>query len=207
MAKWPRGKLVVGVMGCLLRKAILKVVCVGAAFACATNAHAQSVTIDVQGTLAAACELNIPTTSYNNLNITAAGSQVIPFSVDCNAPFAYALVSANGGLLNAAGLANVVPGSMQFTGNIPYKVTTNFTTDIGTFGDVSLDAATLSAANASPCIAATYSSTCPFAHSGSGAAAQGQSASITINWQQNTGAPLVAGTYSDTLTLTVRVRT
>lgn len=194
-------------MGQLLRKAILFSASLGAALCCAAApVYAQSVTIDVQGTLAASCELTVPVASYTNLNIVAAGSQAIPFTVDCNAPFAYSLVSTNGGLLNAPGLATVVQGSMPFTGKVPYKVTTNFATDAGNFGDTNLEASDLTTANAAPCVAVVYSATCPFTNSGTGAAAKGLAASMTLNWLAPTGPPLVAGTYSDTLTLTVRVR-
>jgi hypothetical protein len=130
----------------------------------------------------------------------------INFNVDCNAPFGYALVSGNGAFGRVGGALPLANGSLPFASAVAYNVTTNFTTDGASFGDAALLSSSLTAANASPCVAAAYLLSCPFANSGNAAAATGKAASLTIAWTPP-AMPLQAGTYQDTLTLTVRART
>lgn len=169
--------------------------------------QAQSVTLDIEGTLAASCSLGgMPSGEVALGDLKVAGSKVIPFTVDCNAPFGYALVSGSGAFSRVGGAASMAPGSKSFASAINYQVTTRFMTDAGSFGDNALPSSTLTATNAAPCVAATYLSSCPFTNSGVGAAAAGLPASLSIAWTPPSG-PLQAGTYQDTLTLTVRART
>lgn len=172
-----------------------------------SSAHAQTVTLDIQGNLTASCALTGgPNGTVILGDVSVAGSTSIALAVDCNAPFAYAVTSGSLGLGRVGGVGPMAPGSQPFTTTVPYSITTSFTTDVGTFGDTALPANTLTGANAAPCVAPTYSVACPFAHSGTGAAAAGLPASLTIAWTPPS-TPLQAGTYQDTLTLTVRART
>jgi spore coat protein U-like protein len=172
-----------------------------------SSVQAQTVTLDIQGTLEASCSLSgLPAGNLSLGDVNAAGSMPLNFSVDCNAPFAYALVSGNGALGRVGGVGPMAPGSLPIASSVPYTVTTNFTTDAGSFGDSALPASSLTVANAAPCIAATFSASCPFSNSGTGAAAAGLPASLSIAWTPP-AVPLQAGTYQDTLTLTVRART
>ena len=169
---------------------------------------AQSVTIDVEGTLQSACALtDLPGNfSLGNLVTEAGQEKTINFKVDCNAPFAYSIKSGNGALKRTLGSGDIVAGSLPFTTEVPYQITTNFTTDAAPFGDNGLVSTNLTAANEAPCVGAVYSASCPFANSGLGAAAVPKDASLKIKWDLPIGAPLIGGTFSDTLTLTVRVR-
>lgn len=121
-------------------------------------------------------------------------------------PFGYAITSQNLGLSYAAGQASAVSGSQTFDTKVPYTVSTLFQTDGTSFGNTNMAASDLTAANAAPCVAASYSSSCPFANSGSAAAASGKPAKLTLNWAGTGSNPLLAGTYKDTLTITVRVK-
>lgn len=169
---------------------------------------ADTITLNIEGSVATSCGMTIPNANVTNLDFTQSGGHTIPFIVDCNAPFAYALVSANGGFKNAIGAASVVQDSASFTSLIPYSVNTNFSVDTGgSFGNTGLISTNLTAANAAPCIATTFNEAgCPYANSGTAAAAAGLPASLSVFWQQTTAAPLVGGTFSDTLTLTVRIK-
>ena len=157
-----------------------------------------TVKLTVQGEITASCALS-GGSSMQLGDVTGAGSKSLTLNVACNAPFAYALISSNGGL-KSDGATQVVGGVFQTLQ--PYTVTTSFQTDQGAFGDTALPSATLTQQNADPCVAATFSATCPFANSGAGVALN-QNATVTVGWSAP-AAPLVAGGYSDTLTIVVR---
>ncbi len=175
----------------------------------AAPAAAQSVTLDVEGEIEASCELSGLAGSVSGLDFSVADSTTLDFTVDCNAPFAYALESGSQAFRTVAPFTlPPLPGSGTILESVPYTVTTSFLTDGGgSFGDVAIDSATLTSANAAPCTAATFSASCPFADSGTDIAANpaGNNASIEVSWDTPPD-PLLAGTYQDTLTLTVRVK-
>lgn len=178
-----------------------------ACFFCSIANAADTITVNIEGNVATSCGIIIASPNVTNLDFTQSGGHTIPFTVDCNAPFAYSLVSSNGGFKNAIGAANVVSTSATFTSLIPYTVNTNFSVDTGgTFGNTGLISTNLTAANAAPCDATAYNEAlCPYANSGAAAAA-GLPASLSVFWNQTTSAPLVGGTFSDTITLTVRIK-
>ena len=61
----------------------------------AAPAAAQSVTLDVEGEIEASCELSGLAGSVSGLDFSVADSTTLDFTVDCNAPFAYALESGS----------------------------------------------------------------------------------------------------------------
>lgn len=181
---------------------------IAACFLNAFSASAQSVELEVTGSIEASCALSGVTSSVTGLNFTSANSVTLDYTVDCNAPFAYAIESANQAFTRTSGDA-VVGGSSSFADTLPYNVTTSFTTDNGSFGDVSLSSSDLTAANTAPCVGASFDIACEatFSNSGTDVAANptGTNASLQVAWG-NSATPLLAGTYQDTLTLTVRVK-
>jgi hypothetical protein len=194
-------RIAFGALGCLLFGAL------GQSLFFVVPSNAQTVTLDVQGTLEASCALTgLPGGTVDLGDLSRAGSKPISFSVDCNAPFGYALVSGKGALGRVGSAGAIAAGSNAFGVSVPYVVTTTFATDQGTFGDTALAASTLTSIHAEPCLAPTFSTSCPFSHSGSGAAASGRPASLLVAWS-SPSIQLQAGTYTDTLTLTVRART
>ena len=148
---------------------------------------ADEVKITVEGSIVASCAINGMAASANLGNISQAGSLSVPFTIDCNAPFSYALKSANGGLKHQA----VAAAPSGFSVLLPYSVQTVIATNSG-------------AGINQTCTSANVKDgavTCPFANSGN-AVAINQPGSLGLSWSAS-GQPLVAGSYQDVLTLTV----
>jgi len=164
----------------------------------ASPAEAQ-VTITAQGQVPESCALTAPGPfALGNLSDTA--SRALAVNVNCNTPWTYSLVSANGALVAVAPPAQVAG---VFTTSLPYQVATLFSTDTGSFGDVAMASGALTAANAAGCVANAVTA-CPFADSGTDVSIAQTSGSLTVSWTAPAN-PLAAATYSDTLTLTVLV--
>lgn len=158
--------------------------CVGAALPVAPSHAGDLVTIEVTGEIEPKCRISAFANAIEFGQISASGTQAATFHVDCNSPFEYRLRSRNGALQNlehqehSAGFANRIPYSLEF--RLP--------TDGGLILE-RCDSATLS--DASP--------SCGGGNSGGGIAIS-QTASIAVSWVAPSH--LVAGTYSDFITLT-----
>ncbi|WP_439478382.1 hypothetical protein [Brevundimonas sp.] len=169
----------------------------GASVWVASPADAQ-VIIEATGHVPESCTLTAPGPfTLGDLSDTASRALVV--NVNCNTPWTYSLVSANGALVAETPPAQV---SGVFTTSLPYVVQTSFATDGAPFGDSGLNSAALTASNAATCVAYA-SASCPFADSGA-AVSIDKSGSLSVSWTTPIN-PLVAGTYTDTLTLTVLV--
>jgi hypothetical protein len=132
-----------------------------------------------------------------------AGSVAIPFRLDCNSNFAITVVSSNGGLQQqaAAAVAPSTAAAGGFAGRLDYDLAVQVDTDTGPV--------------ASHCAASALSSGggCAMAQAGAGGGlssdggvAIGRDGGLVLSWT----APaerLVAGRYSDTVTITVEART
>jgi len=160
---------------------------------------ADQVQITVQGEVEPACGLSGGSGSVQLGDISVAGERTLAFTVNCNAPFAYAVVSANGGLASQSG-TKIIGG--DFTTLKPYSVGARFQTDLGSFGDAARQSSALTAAAAAPCLATAFSASCPFTTSGNGVAIN-KTGELTLQWGA-AATPLLAGSFSDTITLTVR---
>jgi len=160
---------------------------------------ADQVQIAIEGRIEPACGLSGAGGSVDLGDISTAGERRLAFTVNCNAPFAYAVVSANGGLASQA-KARVLGG--EFTTLKPYSIGASFQTDLGSFGDAARESSTLTAAAAAPCLATAFSASCPFTTSGNGVAIN-KTGELTLEWDA-ASTPLLAGSFSDTITLTVR---
>jgi len=178
--------------------ALASIFCVAASGARAGDTGA----LTIKGTVTPSCGITGPGGTVNLGNVSAAGSHQFTMTVNCNAPFAYAAVSANGALVST-GAPSVVTGS--FNQSLPYTLTTDFTTDGADFGHSNVPSSALTDANAAPCLAATYDAAgCAtyFGDSGTTVAIN-KSATLTVRWS-NPANPLLAGSYTDTITITVR---
>ena len=115
----------------------------------AAPAAAQSVTLDVEGEIEASCTLSGLAGTVSGLDFSVADSTSLNFTVDCNAPFAYALESSNQAFRTVPPFSPLpLPGSGTFLESVPYTVTTSFQTDGGgSFGNVAIASATLTSAN------------------------------------------------------------
>jgi hypothetical protein len=146
------------------------------------------VTIEVVGEIDQKCRLNALPASIELGKISKSGTQFIPFHIDCNTPFEYSVRSRDGAFKNP----EVTAASIGFVGQIPYQLDLRIPTDGG------LILALCDSVNLSG-----LSPSCGHGNSGSSIAI-GQIASLTLSWA--VGAELVAGTYSDVVTLTFRPR-
>lgn len=172
---------------------------VGASVWVAGPADAQ-VTITAQGEVPQSCTMTAPGSLALGDLADTASVRTLAVNVNCNTPWTYSLVSANGALVAVAPPSQVAGA---FATSLGYRVVTLFSTDSGTFGDAAMASGSLTAANAAGCIA-NATTTCPFADSGADTSIAQTSGSLTLSLDTPTS-PLVAATYSDTLTLTVLV--
>ena len=171
-----------------------------AASVCGAGQAQAQVTITAQGEVPQSCTVTAPGALILGDLADDASARTQVLNVSCNAPWTYSLVSANGGLV-----ANAPPNQVAgvFTTTLTYQVTTLFSTDGGAFGDAALASRNLTAANAAGCVANSVVA-CPFASSGADASISQTAGSLAVSWS-TPAQPLVAATYSDTLTLTVLV--
>lgn len=153
---------------------------------------ADEVKINLEGTITPSCALSGVATSAALGNLAAAsGAPVtVAFTVDCNAPFKYALSSVNGALKHQT--IGSAPSGFEIVRE--YSVRTQIATNSGAGIDQTCTSASIK----------TGAVTCAFTNSGT-AVAIGKAGSLALSWTAG-GQPLVAGTYQDTLTLTVSVQ-
>ena len=146
------------------------------------------VTIEVVGEIQPKCRLSALPADIELGQISTSGSRFIPFQIDCNTPFEFSVRSRDGALKSLGSPEN----SVGFVSQIPYLLEIRVPTDEGLILD-QCDSASL--AGASP--------SCGHGNSGF-ATAIDQTASLKISWA--VGAELIAGTYSDVLTVTFQPR-
>lgn len=142
-------------------------------------------------------DAGVPTGSFNQSDFDATGfSHDFTFTLDCTGPARVAVMSSNGGLLTSGTVAN------GYTTTAPYDVALHLVANDGaTTADASCPAATL-----------TSGSSCSFV----GPASTSVGLRLTAPSTNQTGsylrvsapayagaAQLVAGTYADTLTVTL----
>jgi hypothetical protein len=151
--------------------------------------HAEDlVTIEVVGEIDPKCRLSALPTGIELGQISASGTRSIPFQIDCNTPFEFSVRSRDGALKNPGTPEN----SIGFLNQIPYALEVRIPTDEGLILD-QCDSGILSEASPS----------CGHGNSGF-ATAIDQTASLIVTWAVS--AELVAGTYSDVLTVTFQPR-
>jgi hypothetical protein len=166
---------------------------------CAVPAAAGDTgTLTITGTITKSCALTGPGGTVDLGDVSVAGSKDIIVQVDCNTPFAYAVVSANHAL-TTSGQA-IVGGT--FDQSLPYALSTDFQTSGSNFGDSDIASASMTDAAAAPCLAGTFDPGCPYTTSGTTVSIN-KNATLTVSWSASVH-PLVAGTFTDTITLTVR---
>jgi hypothetical protein len=159
---------------------------------CASPAPAQVVSVTANWTVASSC--SIAGASISGANLAASGSQSASSTVNCNSGFKINATSAKGALKSTT----VAP--TNFSNVLPYTLTVAVPVD-GT------PASTPSASCASSLLMS--GSGCTLAPSGAGLSsggrtAMGQTATLTVAWTIPTlPTRLIAGSYSDTITLSI----
>lgn len=154
-----------------------------------TSALADTVVIQAKGTVPGSCAVAL-TTNFGAANFATAGTSTATAEVNCNTGFAIKATSQNGRV------QNVKPATAGFDNKHPYSLSLSLPLDQG--GSLSDSCA------ASAMVAGQTG--CPMAI-GSGLASNGktaifQTATLTASWQAP-ATPLLAGTYSDTITISV----
>ncbi len=158
-------------------------------------AHAvDTITIPVTGTVESACAVETASANLNLGELSRAGVLQFPVVLRCNAPFSYKMVSLNGGLsLQNPETARVIAGSQAFESFVPYTLSANIPTDVGTIADTCTSSAIKTGAD-----------NCAFTHSGTGVALP-STAQFELVWQE-LDTQLLSGSYTDQLTITFAVR-
>lgn len=121
-------------------------------------------------------------------DVTKPGTKDFGFTVDCNTPFEYRLEAQYGALMHKT----IQAAPRGFLNAVPYDVTVHIPTDAGTIQD--------------RCSGATIRAgavTCTFTNSGDGIAL-GTAGQMTVAWAP--AGVLLAGEYSDRITITVTAR-
>lgn len=157
------------------------------------DSDAQTLTVTATGQIPASCGLGAGT-SFSNANLDASGSLSATATVNCNTRYLLRATSANGGLKSA-----VAAPSASFSNKLDYQFTILVPLD-NNGGTVSGN-----------CVASnltTSGSACTLSPAGVGlSSANGTSTSKTatlgISWTLPSVSHLVAGSYADTITLSI----
>jgi len=156
-------------------------------------AFAQTLTVTATGTIPTTCGLTAAS-GFGAANLNANGTVSASASVTCNAKYIIKATSANGGLKTAT----AAPSS-SFSNKLDYTLSISVPLDNGG-GTVSGNcAASNLVAGASTCALSPASTGLS---SGTGTSV-GQTANLGVNWTLPGATRLIAGSYSDTLTITI----
>jgi len=142
---------------------------------------------------------SMPPASANLNDLSQSGSLELDFKLDCNAGFAVAVASSNGGLKRSSGAGGGDINVNGFATALDYDIGLAYQTDLGTVS-AHCPASTLSAG--SPTCAFYGAGASQGLSSGDGVAVDAPG-SLTLKWQPPAHARLVAGNYKDTITITV----
>lgn len=153
--------------------------------------------IDLQGRVAARCELVTPPAPMSRLALTRDGESQAAFAIDCNAPFIMRVRSGEGGFASV----DPTPGIAT---RVPYEVSVAVGTDAGRQDLGWCDAAALTDAAVGACAFSPAAASRGW--SSGDAAAIDQTGAVRLRWQADPeGAPLL-GDYQDTITIELEVR-
>lgn len=149
--------------------------------------HNDEASLELIGSIEPNCAITRGSGPVDLGDITEAGEANIVLAIDCNEHFGYQILSQNGGLAHQSQTAT----SNRFARFLPYELSI----EIPTTEDIIRDAFT------SAELAPGRVETTAFSHSDGGVAFS-QIATLTLTWD-DPAQPLLAGSYQDTLTLTV----
>lgn len=160
--------------------------------AIAAPASADVVTVTAQGTIPSSCGLTLQS-AFGAANLNADGSINASASVNCNTPYKIRASSANGTL------KSTTPAPAQFSNNLNYSLSVTVPLDAGGQISATCGSATL-VSGASSC-ALSPASTSGLS-SGTGTSTS-KTAALVLQWTLPTATRLVAGSYADTITITI----
>jgi len=157
----------------------------------AAPGRADTVAITASGTIQPRCGVSVQQ-AFSSADFSTSGSSVAQALVDCNTGFRINITSANG----AAKTTN--QASSGFTNSLPYSLKLSVPLDSGSPVEATCTSGTLMSGQASCALSPNNAS----GLSSGGKSAINQIATLTASW-----APpfqkLVAGSYSDTLTVSI----
>lgn len=157
------------------------------------GANAQTLTITATGQIPASCGL-AAASSFSNANLDANGSSSATATVNCNTKYLLKATSANGGLKTATAAP-----SASFANKLDYQFNISVPLDNSAGTLTGSCAASNLAAGASAC---ALSPAGTGLSSGSGTST-GKTATLGINWTVPSAVHLVAGSYADTITISI----
>ena len=160
-----------------------------------TPVRADVVMVTARGTIQSSCALSAQT-GFGSANLDADGSVNATALVDCNTPFKVSATSQNGAMKSAT-----TPPS-GFANSLPYTLSVSVPLDSGSTVNASCGSATL-VTGATSCALSPASPT--GLSSGSGVASSKVS-NLTLQWTIPTVTRLVAGSYSDVVTIRIAVQ-
>jgi hypothetical protein len=158
-------------------------------------AHADVLTVTATGTIGTACSIAVAS-PFSSPDLSASGSVGATATVNCNTGFKVNATSANGAIKTAT----TAPTS--FTNTLPYNFTFSVPLESGSPNPISATcASTALVAGQSSCALSPANGT---GLSSSGRASIGKTATLTLAYTVPTlPTRLIAGSYTDTITLTV----
>ncbi|MFC4594398.1 hypothetical protein [Sphingobium tyrosinilyticum] len=161
------------------------------AFSASAPAKAQSLTITATGTIVGGCGITVGS-NFGPANLSAGGNVTGTATVNCNAGFKINATSANGAIkTNTVAPAN-------FTNAVPYSLAMTVPLDVGGNVSATCNSSEL-VAGQSGCALSPGNSA---GLSSNGKTANNKTATLTASW--SLPAPrLIAGTYSDTITVSI----
>lgn len=178
-------------------KSLIAVMCVATSGAMLASTEANSgdrVQIAVEGRITPKCDIDergLSSSRHINLGeANKAGKHQFDFGINCNAPFKYTIESTYGAMVSQTQLASLTP---QFAREVPYTVSVHIPTDDVDIND-RCPSKTIKAGHV----------TCPLHDSRNGIAID-QQGTVTVEWAASPK-PLLAGAFSDQLTIKVGVR-
>lgn len=157
-------------------------------------ARADTLTINATGTIIGSCQLTTSSNFPADADLSVSGSVGATALVDCSTPFKINATSSNGALLR--------PGtaSSGFTSSLVYTLAMSVPLNVGGPVTASCTSDKLVSGQSS-CALSPNNST--GLSSGATGTATNKTASLTASWTTPSSPRLMAGAYSDTLTVTI----
>jgi hypothetical protein len=158
------------------------------------------VGIDVKASVRGRCGFSsVPGGSFHQADFDQTGfSKDFAIALNCSSASRVAVTSSKGGLATAA-------SATGYASKADYNVTLNLVSDNGARVTASCAAATLAAAGSCASFGGTASTTSGLRLAGASTKANGSYLRVSAPAYSSSAAPLIAGSYSDTLTITVSV--
>lgn len=155
-------------------------------------ARADVVMVTAQGTIQSSCGLTVQS-AFGAANLNNDGSVNASASVDCNTPYRIRASSANGALKTSAS------APAQFSNSLGYDLTVTVPLDAG--GQISATCVSALLTSGSTGCALSPASASGLS-SGSGTSTS-KTAALALQWTLPTATRLIAGNYSDVITITI----